>query len=248
MIGRRLWMPRPFQSFLLVLIFSLASTALAQEAQPTNDQLGEKPSQQTTDQQPGNQQPGDQQLPGSISGVVVDGTGAAIAGARITLTREDKSPGQQVASDADGQFSFAAVAPGPFQLQVASAAFATQISSGILHSGEMYAAPQITLAVAPEITEVQVVLPRVQVAEEEIKEQEKQRVLGFIPNFYVSYIPQLPSIRNKSLSLRGRLPWIQPLSESLAALQEFSRRQINMADMGRARQATESATAQRTAI
>lgn len=197
MIGRRLWMPRPFQSFLVVLIFSLASTALAQEAQPTNDQQGEKPSQQTSDQQPVNQQSGDSQLPGSISGVVVDGTGAAIAGARITLTREDKSQSQQATSDADGQFSFASVAPGPFQLQIASAAFATQTSSGILHSGEMYTAPQITLAVAPEITEVQVVLPRVQVAEEEIKEQEKQRVLGFIPNFYVSYVPNAAPLNSR---------------------------------------------------
>ncbi len=35
---------------------------------------------------------------------------------------------------------------------------------------------------------VQVVAPQWEVAEDEIKEQEKQRLLGVIPNFYVSYI------------------------------------------------------------
>jgi len=44
------------------------------------------------------------------------------------------------------------------------------------------------LAVATVVTEVEVELTQVEVAELQIKEQEKQRVLGFIPNFYVTYI------------------------------------------------------------
>ena len=47
----------------------------------------------------------------------------------------------------------------------------------------------IVLGVAEAITEVQVRLSQTQVAEEEIKLEEKQRVLGVLPNFYVSYIP-----------------------------------------------------------
>jgi len=69
--------------------------------------------------------------------------------------------------------------------------------SGILHPGETYNAPRIALALAPEKTEVQVVFPRVEVAEEQIKEEEKQRVLGFVPNYYVSYVPDAASLTSK---------------------------------------------------
>ena len=42
---------------------------------------------------------------------------------------------------------------------------------------------------ATVVTEVKVTVDPVEVATEEVKEQEHQRVLGFIPNFYVSYVP-----------------------------------------------------------
>jgi hypothetical protein len=103
----------------------------------------------------------------------------------VKLTREDQS--QEVLSGDNGQFSFANIAPGPFQLTITSAGFATQTSSGILHSGEVYLVPQITLDVAEAITEVRVGVSPVEVAEEQIKDQEKQRVFGVVPNFYVSY-------------------------------------------------------------
>ncbi len=87
----------------------------------------------------------------------------------------------------DGQFSFANVPSGPFQLTITSRGFATQASSGILRPGESYAVPQIAMALATAVTEVRVVPSRIEVAEDQIKAQEKQRVLGVVPNFYVSY-------------------------------------------------------------
>jgi hypothetical protein len=138
---------------------------------------------------PSGQQAPDPQLPGSISGTVVDRTGAVVAGARVSLTREDHSPAQVVVTGQDGQFSFANSAPGPFQLTITCAGFATQASAGMLHSGENYTSPPIALAVATAITDVEVVLSPEEVAEEQIKDQEKQRVLGVIPNFYVTYVP-----------------------------------------------------------
>jgi len=45
------------------------------------------------------------------------------------------------------------------------------------------------LPVATLTTEVRVTPPTFEIAEEQIKEQEKQKALGFIPNFYVSYVP-----------------------------------------------------------
>jgi hypothetical protein len=53
------------------------------------------------------------------------------------------------------------------------------------------------LALATEATEVRVVVPTVEVAAEEIKEQEKQRVLGVIPNFYVSYVQDAAPLTSK---------------------------------------------------
>ncbi len=99
----------------------------------------------------------------------------------------NQSPDQEVLSGDDGQFSFANVAPGPFQLTITSQGFATQASSGILRSGESYTVPEIAMALATAVTEVRVVPPRTEVAEDQIKAQEKQRVLGVVPNFYVSY-------------------------------------------------------------
>ncbi len=142
------------------------------------------------------QQP-DQRLSGSINGTVVDQTGAVVAGARVRLSREDQSLNQEVLSGDDGQFSFADIAPGPFQLTITVAGFATQTFSGILHSEEIYVVPQTTLAVAAATTEVRVVPSRTEVAEDQIKDQEKQRVLGLIPNFYVSYVHNAVPLTSK---------------------------------------------------
>jgi hypothetical protein len=125
---------------------------------------------------------------GSIRGTVVDSTGAFIVGACAKLTRDDPSQNQEASSDDNGQFFFANITPGLFQLTITLPGFATQTISGILSSGEVHNVPPTTLAIATNVTEVRVVPKVVEVAEDEIKEQEKQRVLGVIPNFYVSYI------------------------------------------------------------
>ena len=144
----------------------------------------------------GQQQP-DQQFSGSISGTVTDPSGAAVAGARVRLTRGDQSPNQEALSGDDGQFSFPNSAPGPFQLAITAEGFATQSFSGTLRPGETYLVPRIALALATETAELRVVPPRAEVAEDQIKEQEKQRVLVFIPNFYVSYVPDAVPLTSK---------------------------------------------------
>jgi hypothetical protein len=57
---------------------------------------------------------------------------------------------------------------------------------------------------ATKSIEVQVAIPRVEVAEEQIKEEEKQRVLGFIPNFYVTYVPHAVPLTSKQ---KFQLAW-----------------------------------------
>jgi hypothetical protein len=136
---------------------------------------------------PASEHPSDPRLSGSISGTIVDPTQAAVAGARVRLSWGDQSLYQEVMSDDDGQFSFANVAPGLFQLTITSVGFTTQASAGVLQPGESYSVPQIAMALATAVTEVRVVPTRTEVAEDQIKAQEKQRVLGVVPNFYVSY-------------------------------------------------------------
>ena len=159
-----------------------ADPARAQQAAPPNQPAA------VSSGTPGSGSPQNQQTPASISGTVVDTTGAAIPNARVVLTRGTPSSAQEVQSGQDGGFSFANVAPGSYTITISATGFAAQTLSGASHPGEVYVTPSITLALAANVTQVQVVAPRAEIAEAEIKVEEKQLVLGVIPNFYVTYI------------------------------------------------------------
>lgn len=175
---------------LCVLLFGLPAAALAQSAKPPDVGPSGVPDASSSDLAA-------QQSYGSISGTIVDQSESIVAGAQIRLTREDQSASQEVLSDADGQFSFANVAPGFFQLTITSEGFATQVIVGTLGQGQAYIVPQVMLTVATQMTQVTVGLTQVELAEVQIKDQEKQRVLGIIPNFYVSYIPNAVALTSK---------------------------------------------------
>ncbi|HWY06260.1 MAG TPA: carboxypeptidase-like regulatory domain-containing protein [Candidatus Acidoferrales bacterium] len=145
---------------------------------------------------------GSEQLPdppvsGTIHGTVVDPNGTAVAGAWVKLAQQGQFANQETQTGDDGQYSFAGIAPGPFQLSIAAEGFATQTSAGVLHSGENVLVPQITLALTTELTEVRVEFTPVELAQEQIRDEEKQRVLGFIPNFYVTYIPNAAPLNTR---------------------------------------------------
>jgi len=176
-----------FGALALAILFcglpALAQSLQSPESQATAESRGE--------------QPPDQQLTGTIYGTVVDQTGDMVAGARVTLTVGTQSPGREVLSGEDGQFSFDNIAPGPFQLTITSEGLAKQTLSEVLRPGEVDVLPQVALHVAAVVTEVQVGLSPTEVAEEQIKRQEKQRVLRVIPNFYVSYVPNAVALTSK---------------------------------------------------
>ena len=135
----------------------------------------------------GSAQQADAKLTGVIRGTVTDKTGTQLAGVRVRLIRDGQTAAQEVATGDDGQFFIDNVAPGAFQLTFTGPSFSTQTYSGTLHTGEVLAVPQITLQLATEVTEVRVEENTVEIAQEQMKEEEKQRVLGVIPNFYVTY-------------------------------------------------------------
>ena len=155
---------------------------------------------------------GSQQF-GSISGTIVDSTQAVIAGAHIKLTRGENTPAQGTTSAGDGRFSFTNVPSGPFQLNIMAVGFAPQTSSGNLQPGETRNLLSITLSVAKADTEVSVTpATNVEVAEEQIKVEEQQRVLKVIPNFYVSYVPNAaPLITRQKFQLAWKTV-IDPIS------------------------------------
>ena len=129
----------------------------------------------------------DQQTDGTVRGRVVDQTGHGVAGAEVKLMRNQESVIQEVQSDEDGQFNFSHVFPGPLHITIVAEGFATQVTTGTLGSGENYIVPQITLSLVTQITEIRVSPSTEEIAQDQFNDQEHQRVLGIVPNFYVSY-------------------------------------------------------------
>ena len=166
--------------------------------------LGFIPSIASAQSQPAVHQSGDGSgadavaAPGTISGQIADKSGAAVVGAHLRLSLDGQSATQVVVeavADTNGQFTFNNIPPGSFQLTVSSPGFATQTIPGTLHAGEVDVVPMIRLELATAVTEVHVAAPTVEIAEAQIQEQEKQRVLGVFPNFYVSYDPTAVALR-----------------------------------------------------
>jgi carboxypeptidase family protein len=193
-LGGSIWLS------LCVLPCGFAIPAVAQSEQPPAVQSGET----ATSGAQAAANPGERQLPGNISGTVIVQTGALAVGAQLQLTRDDQSLKQETVTGDNGQFSFANLPPGTFKLTVTSPGFDDHEVLIDLHPGEAYIVPEIMLSVATTVTEVRVELTQIEVAQEEVKEQEKQRVFGFIPNFYVTYEPDPAPLTPK---LKFQLAW-----------------------------------------
>src|SRR5579862_6647404 len=124
---------------------------------------------------PQTSKPDAQPSPGIINGTIVDDTGAAIAGATVTLWHDAISPGTEVLSRADGEFSFLNVSSGPFRLSVSASGFADQTVSGVLNAGGVSSLPPIRLTLAFGAAAVNVTLTSVELAGQQIKGEEHQR-------------------------------------------------------------------------
>jgi hypothetical protein len=133
-----------------------------------------------------------QTIPGTLHGTVTDRDGASIPGARITFTRTPSASEVAVtittASAQDGTFAFPNLPAGSFTLAVTAAGFTPRQTVGEIRSGETAELPPIAL-IASTFTDVQVTATQTEIAEAQINIEEKQRILDFFPNFYVSYIP-----------------------------------------------------------
>jgi hypothetical protein len=135
---------------------------------------------------------------GSIHGVVVDKDGSVYEGARVELARAggDSASARSVTTDGRGQFQFTDVPVGTFELRISASGFGTQTVTGMLHSGESYEVKAVVLSVTSS-SEVQVTASQVEIAQAQLKQEETQRVLGVIPNFYVVYEPNPAPLTTK---------------------------------------------------
>jgi hypothetical protein len=207
-----------FSSCLLFLLF-FCSPAVAQ-AQPLGQQAAESKLLDAPEPTLGTAEPQQKKPYGTVSGTVVDQIGKGVAGADVKLTHDQDSVTQEVQSDEDGHFAFGNVAPGLLQVTIVADGFAVQMVSGTLSPSENHLFPQITLSLATQVTEIRVSPSTKEIAQEQLKDQEKQRVFGIVPNFYVSYVADaapLTSTQKFQLALRAATDPVSITSISVIA-------------------------------
>lgn len=153
---------------------------------------------------------------GVISGTVLDPNGAEVPGATVTLEGVDSKEHSATTGD-DGFFRFSSVGAGSAKVTVVAKGFSNWSAGLTLQPNENRDLPPVQLEMAMSTTEVSVVFTRSELAEEEIRAEEKQRVFGAIPNFYVSYKWDAEPL---SRSQKYRLAWktsIDPVSIAISA-------------------------------
>jgi hypothetical protein len=127
------------------------------------------------------------QATGSIQGNVTDSSDTPIFGAVVTVEGEDGNPRTTV-SDSEGAFKISSLTPGNYSVKVSASGMSEWTAVNVPASLTPESKPlRAVLEVAPEITTVTVGLPPEEVAEEQLHQELKQRALGIIPNYYVTY-------------------------------------------------------------
>ncbi len=137
----------------------------------------------------------------SVSGVVTDTDGSAVVTALVSLDPEqaaEASAARTVAADEHGVFSFADVAEGRYILRINAPGFASWKIKEVLvvHEGEAVVVPTVQLGVEGITTTVKAISVE-DLAEQQITTEVHQRILGVLPNFYVSYVADAAPLTRK---------------------------------------------------
>jgi hypothetical protein len=127
---------------------------------------------------------------GRLVGTVTDVNGDTVPGAVVVLVSPENI-GRTVVTTDKGFFEFDAVEPAVrYHVKINATGFTEWISPVVvLDPGQFKILTDIQLQIPMERTTVQVTYSPEMVATEQIKAEEKQRILGIIPNFYVVYDP-----------------------------------------------------------
>jgi Carboxypeptidase regulatory-like domain len=180
----------------------------ASSSEARADHLPDAPGQST----------GDERSDASIYGTVTDPNGNVIAGAHVTLEIPASKAQQVQVTDSTGYFRFSGLGAGTFRVSISAKGFSDwEAAEIVLTPGRYYQLPEVVLRVAPANTNIEVVFTHRDLAEEQIKLQEQQRILGVVPNFYTSYVwhaASLTSGQKFRLALRTS---IDPVTFGIAA-------------------------------
>jgi hypothetical protein len=132
---------------------------------------------------------------GSVQGTVKDSSGSTVAGAIVTLeTAASTGPSTAIIdqrsaiTDQAGAFRFSAVEPGNYKITIAASGFAIWTTPNVavaLGDNQPLLSAMLQLAVVS--SSMNVTLPPHELAAEQLKSEEKQRLLGVLPDFFVSY-------------------------------------------------------------
>jgi hypothetical protein len=124
---------------------------------------------------------------GSIRGTVIDSSGAPILGAVVTVEGPDGNRTITV-TDEQGAFKILSLTPGNYSIRISAAGLSDFTDSAVSVADTPESAPlAVMLQVATQVTTVTVGLSREEVAVDQLNQELKQRVLGVIPNYYVSF-------------------------------------------------------------
>ena len=125
---------------------------------------------------------------GHITGTVTDVSGDILAGAAVVLQGPGLKDPQKFLSDDNGFFEFKQLDPGTYRVTITAPDFADWTSPDfVLNPGQYLILTGTKLQIAQVTTTVSVVYTPEEVAVEQVKIEETQRVFGVIPNFYVVY-------------------------------------------------------------
>ena len=160
---------------------------------------------------------------GSIIGTVTDVNGDTVAVAKVVLAGPNPSDRHTAITNANGFFEFHDVRPGvSYRVIVSGAGFADWQSPIVtIAPNQSRILTGIRLRIATAHTTIQVTPgSQVQVATEQVKQQEKQRIFGIVPNFYVVYgpnfVPLTPKLKFR-LALRTSIDPVTFLGVAIVA-------------------------------
>jgi len=127
---------------------------------------------------------------GNISGTVLDVNGGLVPGATVTLECPSPCETQSATTSDSAAFAFRNLKLGvPYKVRASAADFDDWTSPEIVLTPDQsfVLLTGVKLQVADPTTTVTVYASTEQIAVEQVHLEEQQRVLGFIPNFYVVY-------------------------------------------------------------
>jgi len=129
--------------------------------------------------------------PGNVIGTVINVNGDTVANATVVLESSDGKDRRTAITNNNGFFEFHDVKPGiPFHITASAEGLTVWKSPSItIAPSQFKILTGIRLRVPLVTTTVDVTQTTEEVATEQVRIQEKQRIFGFIPNFYVVYKP-----------------------------------------------------------